>query len=394
MFAYGQLAVVLPLYLAAAGLRGGQIGLLLGLALIGDTLVTLAITSSADRIGRRKALLIGGGLLACTGVCLGAGTGLPVLLVVATLGVVSPSGYEVGPFLSVEQAALTQIVASHRRTWAFAWYNLVGSFSTALGSLVGGVVVQGLQSRGVAELASCRVMLGGYSIIGGLLIALALAMSSVVEPPTASVAEAQSLRRNWIGLGASRGVVAKLAGLFAIDAFGGGFVLQSMIVYWFRVKYDADPATLGAIFFGANTLAGISSLSAAWVASKIGLINTMVFTHLPSNVLLMLVPVMPTMETAILVLLLRFSISQMDVPTRQSYTMAIVAPSERSAAGGVTGVARTVGASLSPFIAGPMLAQAAMRSMPFFASGALKIAYDLLLWRSFKAHKPPEESPS
>jgi MFS family permease len=185
--------------------------------------------------------------------------------------------------------------------------------------------------------------------------------------------------------------VLKLSALFSIDAFAGGFVLQSLLAYWFHVRFNVQPAILGSIFFGANILAGFSALTAAWVASRIGLIRTMVFTHIPSNILLMLVPLMPNLPLTIAVLLLRFSISQMDVPTRQSYTMAVVAPDERSAAAGITGIARTIGASLSPAFTGPLLANAALMNVPFFLSGGLKIIYDLILYRSFKAIKPPEE---
>jgi len=193
------------------------------------------------------------------------------------------------------------------------------------------------------------------------------------------------------GLGHSRRVVLKLSSLFALDAFGGGFIIQSIAAYWFHVRFGIDPAALGGIFFAANVLAGASALAAAWIASKIGLINTMVFTHLPSNVLLILVPFMPTAPLAIALLLLRFSISQMDVPTRQSYTMAVVGPDERSAAAGVTGVARTIGAAVSPSLAGLLLSHAALLNAPFLLAGGLKIVYDLLLYRSFAALRAPGE---
>jgi predicted MFS family arabinose efflux permease len=194
-----------------------------------------------------------------------------------------------------------------------------------------------------------------------------------------------------LGLHKSRGVVLRLSSLFALDAFAGGLVVQSMVAYWFNVKFGVQPAVLGSIFFGANILAGISALSAVWIAKRIGLINTMVFTHIPSNILLMLVPLMPTLSLAILVLLLRFSISQMDVPTRQSYTIAVVSPDERSAASGVTSIARSVGAALSPAITGQLLAVPALIGAPFLIAGGLKIIYDLLVWRGFRAVKPPEE---
>jgi len=194
-----------------------------------------------------------------------------------------------------------------------------------------------------------------------------------------------------LGVGRSRNVVFKLSGLFALDSFAGGFAMQSFAAYWFHLRFGANPSTLGTIFFGANILAGISALLASWLASRFGLVKTMVFTHLPSNILLILVPLMPTLPLAILVLLLRFSISQMDVPTRQSYTMAVVRPEERSAAAGVTGVARTVGASIAPLFVGLMFARPSLINLPFFIAGALKIAYDLLLYRGFVAVRPPEE---
>jgi MFS family permease len=178
--------------------------------------------------------------------------------------------------------------------------------------------------------------------------------------------------------------VARLAGLFSLDAFAGGFVIQSIMAYWFHLRYGVSPGMLGSIFFFANILAGISALSAARIAKRIGLVNTMVFTHLPSNVLLILVPLMPNLPLAIAMLLARFSISQMDVPTRQSYTMAVVKPEERSAAAGVTGIARTTGASISPALTGQLIASQALMNAPFFISGSLKIVYDILLYRSFR----------
>jgi len=194
------------------------------------------------------------------------------------------------------------------------------------------------------------------------------------------------------GLHQSQRVVLRLAGLFALDSFGGGFVVQSFAAYWFYLRFGVDPKTLGTLFFAANVFAGLSALVASRLANRIGLVNTMVVTHLPSNVLLMLIPLMPTLPLATLMLLLRFSISQMDVPTRQSYTMAVVPPAERAAASGITGVARTTGAALSPLFAGLLFAHPSLINIPFYIAGSLKIAYDLLLFRSFRAIKPPEET--
>jgi len=392
MFGYGFLSVVLLLYLEQAGLNQVQIGLLLTLTLLGDTMISLWITTNADRVGRRRMLILGAILMVFAGVLFAMTRNFVFLLIAATIGVISPSGYEVGPFLSIEQAALSQIVSNERRTQVFAWYNLAGSFATALGALAGGSLVQALMDSGVPPLGSYRTIVVGYAVIGVLLGGLFTRLSPAVEVQSGSgPPPVHSAFKTRFGLHRSRGVVLKLSILFSIDAFAGGFVLQSILAYWFHVRFNVQPALLGSIFFGANILAGLSALSAAWVASKIGLIRTMVFTHIPSNILLILVPLMPSLPLAIVVLLLRFSISQMDVPTRQSYTMAVVAPDERSAAAGITGIARTTGASLSPVVTGPLLANTALLSLPFFLSGGLKIIYDLMLYRNFKAVKPPEE---
>jgi MFS family permease len=387
LFAYGFLSVVLVLYLESVGLDKVEIGLLLTLTLLGDVLISLPITTHADRIGRRRMLVAGAALMLFAGVVFAVTRDFYLLLLAATIGVVSPSGNEVGPFLAIEQASLSQVVSGERRTGVFAWYNLVGSFSTALGALASGGLVQAMKAGGLSELNSYRVVVVGYAAVGLLLSALFSRLSPGVEPPRASTARPT---RSPLGLHRSRGVVLRLSALFSVDAFAGGFVIQSIVAYWFHTRFGVEPALLGSIFFGANILAGISALTAARIATRIGLINTMVFTHIPSNILLMLVPLMPNLPLAIAVLLLRFSISQMDVPTRQSYTMAVVDADERSAAAGVTGIARTLGASLSQLVAGPLLGSA----LPFFLSGGIKVAYDLTLWRVFRAVKPPEESRS
>jgi MFS family permease len=387
LFAYGFLSVILVLYLAAAGLNNTRIGLLLTLTLVGDTIISLGITTSADRIGRKRMLLAGAALMVFAGVLFALTKDFFLLLVAATIGVISPSGNEVGPFLALEQAALSQLVSDERRTYVFSWYNLLGSFATALGALCGGGLTQILKNRGFAPLDSYRLVVVGYALLGILLAVIFTRVSTEVEAPPAA-----ARRVNRLGLHRSRGIVAKLSALFSLDAFAGGFVVQSIVAYWFYIRYGVEPAVLGGIFFGANILAGISALTAARLASRIGLINTMVFTHIPSNLLLIAVPLMPNLPLAITVLLLRFSISQMDVPTRQSYTMAVVTPEERSAAAGVTGIARTTGASLSPVFTGQMLANPILLNLPFFLAGGLKVIYDLLLYSSFRRSKPPEKS--
>jgi len=381
LFAYGALSVVLVLYLTALNLNAAQVGLLLTLTLVGDTIVSFWLSTHADRIGRRRMLILGAGLMAAAGLVFAFTHNFLALVIAGTIGVISPSGNEVGPFLPIEQAALAHVVPSEARTSVFAWYTLIGSFATALGSLSAGFVSQTLRRTNLPPLAPYQAVVLLYAALG-LLLALEFSRLS----PEAEVKVSGTMPR--FGLGDSRKVILRLSALFALDSFAGGFVVQSFAAYWFYLRFGVDPATLGAIFFGANVLAGISALLASRLAARFGLVRTMVFTHLPSNVLLILVPLMPTLPLAVIVLFARFSISQMDVPTRQSYVMAVVAPEERSAAGGITGVARTIGASLAPVFAGLLFARPALISVPFFIAGGLKIVYDLLLYRGFVTRAP------
>jgi len=389
IFAYGLVSITLALYLHALGFGERTVGLLFSLALFGDIVISLWITTSADRSGRRRMLVLGAGLIVLAGGVLSSTSSLALIAVAAVIGIVSPNGGEIGPFISIEQSALSQIVGDSRRTSVFAWYSLAGSFAAAIGALAGGVLVQGLRGAGYAELASFRAVLYLYAGIGVVLGLLFTRLSPAIEAPPRAVAPTMNSR---FGLHRSKKTVFKLSGLFALDAFGGGFVIQGLLVYWFHLRFAVEPAALGGIFFGANLLAGISALLADRIAARIGLIRTMVFTHIPSNLLLMLVPLMPSLTAAVGLLLVRASISQMDVPTRQSYTMAVVDPDERSAASGVTTIARSVGALLSPSISGALLAVPVLMSAPFFFAGTLKIAYDLLLYRAFKGQQPPEEA--
>ena len=388
LFAYGSLSVILVFYLVSIGLSESQTGLLLTLTLAGDLAVSLYLTTRADRIGRRRMLVVGAVLMTLSGLAFAFTSKLTYLIIAGTIGVISPSGHEVGPFLSIEQASLSHLLPSHWRTEVFAWYTLTGSIATALGALFGGVVTQALQQRSMTAVASYRSIVLLYAFLGIALAYLFVRLSSLVEVDNQwDVAPMGSL----MGLSKSRNVVLKLSGLFALDSFGGGFVVQSFAAYWFYLRFGAEPRTLGGIFFWANVLAGISALLASRLASRIGLVRTMVVTHLPSNLLLIAVPLMPSVSLAVLVLLLRFSISQMDVPTRQSYTMAMVEASERSAAGGFTAVARTTGAAISPLLTGFLFARPALINLPFYIAGTLKVIYDLLLYFSFRHVRPPEE---
>jgi len=392
LFAYGSLSVILVFYLVGLGLTEAQCGLVLSLTLAGDVVVSLLLTTQADRIGRRRMLVIGAVLMAAAGVAFASTRNLFFLIIAGTIGVISPSGNEVGPFLSIEQAALSHIVPSPTRTEVFAWYTLAGSLATALGALCAGFATQALQHTSMTTVESYRTVVLLYAALGILLAFLFTRLSTMVEVDAFSSGSfSKAAIGNLIGITRSRNVVLKLSSLFALDSFAGGFVVQSFAAYWFYLRFGVEPAMLGAIFFWANVFAGISALIASRLAARIGLVRTMVFTHLPSNILLILVPLMPNLSLAVVVLLLRFSISQMDVPARQSYIMAVVPPEERSAAGGFTGVARTTGAAISPLFAGFLFARPSLISVPFFLAGALKIVYDLMLYQGFVTIQPPEE---
>lgn len=395
LFAYGLISIVLVLYLKEVGLSGGRVGLLLALTLLGDLAISLWVTSVADRVGRKRMLIVSGALMALGGAAFAMTDDFLPLLLAATIGVISPSGNEVGPFMPIEQAALAQFLTSQQRTTAFAWYHLAGSFATALGALTAGATLRLLQANGASPIDTYRPLFIAYAAIGLLLTILFMGLSRRVEvvPPRRDVSPNPSPTR--FGLHRSQRTVMKLSGLFALDAFGGGFVLQSVVAYYLHARFDVDPILLGGLFFGANVLAGVSGLVAAALAKRVGLLNTMVFTHVPANVLLMLVPFMPTLQWAAIVLLARFLVAQMDVPARQSYTAAVVHPDERSAAAGVTGVARSAGAAVAPLVAGLLPAtNVTLLGIPFVLAGLFKLTYDLLLYRAFAATMLTDDHPA
>ena len=376
LFAYGFLSLQLVVYLAAIGITEKRIGWLLSLTLAGDVILSLYLSTRADAIGRKRTLIAGAILMIAAAAVFASTHNFLLLIAAATIGVISPSGNEVGPFLAIEQVALAHIAPTADRTLLFAWYNLVGSFATATGALASGAVTDLLLSLGHSAPSSYRSVVIAYGLFGFVLVAMFASVSPNIEVQTAP-------HRALLRVSKSRGIVMRLSGLFALDSFAGGLVVQSIVAYWFFVRFGLSPSVLGSIFFGANLLAGASALLAARIARRIGLLNTMVFTHLPSNILLILVPFMPTLPLAIGVLLLRFSISQMDVPTRQAYVIAAVDPSERTAAAGITGVARTAGAAIAPVLAMPVIA-GSHNWLPFVVAGSLKIVYDLGLLAGFR----------
>jgi len=395
MLSFGLVSVILVFFLSSIGMSVVAIGLLLSLTLVGDTVLSLCISLVADRIGRRRMLVLASMLMVFAGLAFMASDNFWFLLLAATIGVISPSGNESGPFLAIEQAAVAELVPQVKRTSFFAWYNLGASFSTAAGALAGGWIAELLHQQNVGETSAYRYIFIAYVGIAVIMMVLTILLGTEVETKStrdtrlsrSSRFSFRQLLSSRLGLHTSKGMVLKLAALFSLDAFAGGMVMQSLLAYWLHLRFGADTAVLGTIFFIANILAGFSALCAGALAKRIGLINTMVFTHIPSNVLLMLIPFMPSLEWAIALLLMRFAISQMDVPTRQAYTMAVVEPDERSAAAGITGMARTTGSSLSPLIQGLMTPAMLFGGVALMVAGGLKIVYDVLLYFSFKAHE-------
>ena len=381
--AYGFLSVILGLYLDSIGLRPAAIGAIFTAALAGGAVMTILITTVADRIGRRRVLIAGAILMAGAGCVFALTENVALLMFAAVVGTISPSGKEVGPFLSIEQAILPQTTGDRQRTAVFSAYNLISSLAGAAGALAVGV--PGYFS--VSQDASYRYLIWAYVCAALVLALLFSCLSPVVEAPTKAIAK-QSRR---VGLDQSRNIVFKLAALFALDAFAGAFIVQSIVAYWFQLRFQADLSSLGTIFFGTNLFAALSFLAAPAIARRFGLLNTMVFTHLPSNILILLVPLMPTMEWTVVILLVRHLLSQMDVPTRQSYTMAIVAADERAAAAGALSVARNAGAAVAPLFTGAILANPLM-GWPFLLAGGLKVIYDLWIFAVFRNVRPPEES--
>ncbi|HLW61424.1 MAG TPA: MFS transporter [bacterium] len=376
MFSYGFLSVVLALYLSGLGFSVIQIGVLFTVALAGGAVVTGGVSIFANRWGRRTILIASSILMALGGIALATGR-FPLMLIFAALATLSPTAQEIGPFQSLEQAALSETSIDPSHVMPYAWYNLVGYLAVAVGALVAGVVPAALQGAGWSALEAQRALVWAFSVIGLILAGLYLPLSPSIE------GQRQRSPRHLLGLHRSRGIVLRLTALFGVDALAGGLIVQSLVAYWFHQRFGIGLAVLGPLFFGTNLLSALSSLVAAALAARVGLLNTMVFTHLPSNVLLGLIPFMPTWPVAAAVLLARHALSQMDVPTRQAYTMALVAPEERVAAAGLTNAVRPAAASLAPAISG-IAFQAAANGLPFILAGGIKILYDLALWSMFR----------
>jgi MFS family permease len=374
-FGDGVVSVVLAGYLAAIGLSESRIGIVVASTLLGSALLTLGVGLRGHRVGRRRLLQLVSLLMIATGLGFASATSFWVVLVVAFVGTMNPSGGDVSVFLPTEQALLPGTGPDRQRTALFARYTLIGSLVAAVGALCAGLPEWLGDRLGLSAETALRCGFVGYALLGAIILVRYRSLSPEIEPKA---------EQPHVALGPSRGIVYRLAALFTLDAFGGGFVLTALLVLWLQLRFDLSVAVSGAVFFWA--------LVAVRVARRIGLVRTMVFTHLPANGFLILAACMPNAVLAVAALLARSALSQMDVPVRTSYVMAVVSPAERPAAASVTNVPRSLASVLPPILAGWMLSHSTF-GWPLVVGGALKIVYDVLLLRRFRNVRPPEEQP-
>lgn len=379
-FGDGFVAILLPVYLLALGQSPLAVGLISTASLLGSAFLTIVAGILGTRYGYRQLLLAAAGLMIATGVAFSTIDAFALLLVVAFAGTINPSAGSVSVFVPLEHAALASTVGDVDRTKVFARYSLVGALAAACGALAAGApdVVAPLGLDRLAAIKGMFVVYALLGLVGGTFYSLV-----PKRLPAANKAPPS-------GLSTSRGIVVKLAALFSLDAFAGGFVVQSVLALWLFERFDMPLATAGIFFFWSGLLSAFSLPVAAWLSRRIGLINTMVFTHLPSSIALMLAAMAPTLPVALGFLLVRAALSSMDVPTRSSYVMAVVTEAERAAAASFTAVPRSLAAAVSPALSA-LLLTASYRAAPLLICGALKIAYDLLLLRQFSHVRPPEE---
>lgn len=378
-FGDGFAVIILPAYLSALGYNPIAVGIVATASLLGTALLTLAVGVIAPRFDLRTLLLWGAGVMAATGLAFPAVQHLVLIAIVAFIGTINPSGGDLGMLVPLEHAMLARGASDQERTKVFARYSLIGALTMAAGSLAASIPDL-LVADGFTKLGALRLMFFGYAALG---VASGLLYRRLPH--------AHAEERHHVPLGPSRRTVYKLAALFSIDAFAGGFIAQSLLVLWLFEQYGLSLSAAAVFFFWSNTLSAFSYPIAAWLAKRCGLVNTMVFTHIPSSVFLILAPFAPNVYVALGLLLLRSALSQMDVPTRTSYVMAVVTPPERPAAASITAAPRSVASSISPALAGVLLASA-LPGLPLVICGTLKIAYDVALLFSFRHIKPPEEA--
>ncbi len=384
-FADGFVSVMLASYLHGRGFTAFEISAVVTGTLLGSAVLTLAVGLMGYRLSRRRLLFASTGLMLATGFGFALATNFWVLLAVAVIGTMNPTAGDVSVFLPTEQSLLSEGAADRDRTSLFARYNLSGLFAAALGSLVVGVpvVIARLEGWPLVEVQRASFLI--YALVAAILVLVYARLT-----PEGDDAEGREAPRPAAPLREARSIVIRLSLLFSLDAFGGGFVVQTLITLWLFERFDMAVSTAGAIFFVSGLLSALSQLGSPWLAKRIGLINTMVFTHLPANAFLILAALMPNVYLAIAFLLARMLLSAMDVPARQSYTMAVVPPEERAAAASVTNVPRSLASAFAPLLAGWLLTMGASGG-PLIAGGAIKIVYDLLLLWQFRSHPPPEE---
>ena len=385
-FAVGFISVLLGLYLAETGFDAGKVGALLAAVLAGNTLATTVTSLLADSFGRRKSFIALSCLTILGGILFPLTDSFPLLMVIGGLAGFGLGGKDRAAQSALEQPVLSQAAPATKRTALFAYYNMIGGLAAGVGALFSSFPVVLDKAFGIEILDTFKAMFFVYAGIGLAVTLIYTRLSSAVEAtPTDKPARGITWPRQ------SKAIVFKLSALGAMDSFGGGFMLQTFLAYWFTVRFDLSLESLAGVFFAANLLSSFSSLIAVYIAKRIGLINTMVFTHIPSNLLVLGVAFSPYAWLAIVFLLLRECSSQMDVPTRQSYTMAVVPAEERTAAAGMTTLGRQGGQMMAPYIAGQLVASSFL-SAPLVIGSVIKVAYDLLVYAQFRNIKPPEEA--
>lgn len=384
MFGFGFISIILAIYLKSAGYDAFYSGIIITATLVSSSVFTFFASLHADRVGRRKILMLFSGLMVIAGLIFAFTTDYYLLLVAALIGLINATGVNFGPFISIEQAILPQTSSDKKRNYTFALYQTTGTFAMAAGTLFAKVPEILQQQYGFDVIPSFKPLFLAYVVIGLATMGIYYSLSRLAE------VQSEEARKNVTLSPETKSIVKKLSILFGMDSFAGGFVIPTWVAFWFFTKFDAPLGQVSEIMFYAIILTAISYLVAAKLAGRIGLVNTMVFTHIPSNILLIVLAIAPTLQIAIIVYLIRMSLSQMDVPTRQSYIVAIVKHEERTAVAGITNLSRNIPFSVSPTLVGYSF-QFVSLAFPFLFGGALKTVYDLLLYKSFRKLKPPEE---
>ena len=386
-FGVGLMGVVLGIYLFRVGLTSFEIALIVAAGLAGSALATMAATLWADGLGRKRFLLALSLLSAISGMALASAFDLPLLATMAFVGMLNGTGTDRSAAFALDQAIIPGLVSDARRTWTLAWYNALLDAGGSLGALTAGMPLW-LQSHwSVSLVSSYRFVFLGYSGLCLLVATLYLFLSPAVEVGSSS----RSFSYPTGVTSGNKKIIAKLAALFSLDAFGGGFLTDALVSYWFFRRFGIGERELGLVFFAVHILNAVSHLGAAWLARRIGLVNTMVFTHLPSSLFLIAVPFAPSFKWAVVLFLGREALVEMDVPTRQSYVAAMVQPGERTFASGIANLARNIFWAAGSAVAG-VLMQLVTFSTPLLADDGLKVIYDVLLYRSFRRLRAPEET--